>query len=368
MGQIAKKSLPPGSEQSNSFDFLRLAAALRVLVSHQYALWGLPEPGLAGARSLGWLGLLTFFSISGFLVAQSWASDPHIGRFTTRRLLRLWPGLAIAVLACALILGPVVTHLSMRDYFVDPLFTRYLKNLYFAFRDGLPLRFEGSALPQAVNGSLWSLPLEFKCYVALALLGSAGLLYGRWQRIAVMAILVTSITYLVLRTYGLPWPQLHSWVFQQTSALEFGLFFFAGVMFHCIRLDSLNRRARGTLLAVAWLLAAAAWWTNLQPLAIWFALPLTVLLIGLAGTPGLRRAGRVGDFSYGIYIYAFPVQQTVVWLYKERLDWSTALLLVIVVTLVLAAASWHLIEKQALKLKPRAKPPAVRQTTVIEPA
>jgi peptidoglycan/LPS O-acetylase OafA/YrhL len=358
----ATQGLPsPRSGHSNNFDCLRLAAALAVLVSHQHALWGLPEPGLAGVHSLGGMGVLVFFSISGFLVAQSWASDPHVGRFAARRLLRLWPGLAVAVLACALLLGPAVSQLPWRDYFADPLVPRYLKNLYFGFRDGLPLRFEGSALPEAVNGSLWTLPLEFKCYVVLAVLGSTGLLRPRWRRAVATVTLGVAAVYMVLPADGLPWPQLQSWVpAQRHYLLEFGLFFFAGVLLHSIRLDAMKRRSLIGLLAISWLVAAAAWAAGLGLLAVWVALPCTVLVVGLASTPGLRQAGRFGDLSYGIYIYAFPVQQTVVWLYKDRINWSESLLLVLALTLVLAAASWHMVEKQALKLKPR-----TRQATVI---
>ena len=99
----------------NNFDFIRLVAALLVLVSHQFALQGLPEPGVQGLYSLGGLGVLVFFSISGYLVAQSWLNDPHWLRFAARRLLRIVPGLLVVMVACTFILGPVLTHLSLTE-------------------------------------------------------------------------------------------------------------------------------------------------------------------------------------------------------------------------------------------------------------
>ena len=87
-------------------------------------------------------------------------------------------------------------------------------------------------------------------------------------------------------------------------------------------------------------------------LALWLVLPVTVLVVGNASTPYFRRAGRFGDLSYGLYIYAFPVQQTLIWLFKDRLSWWSVLGLTLIVTFTLAFASWHLVEKWALRLKP----------------
>ena len=138
----------------NNFDFVRILAALCVLYSHQHALWGLREPSVLNAHSLGGFGVLVFFSISGFLVAQSWQADPSIWRFAAKRLLRVWPGLAVAILFAALVLGPWVSALPLREYYAHPLIPEYLLNLRFVVRDALPLQFTGSAIAGAVNGAL----------------------------------------------------------------------------------------------------------------------------------------------------------------------------------------------------------------------
>ena len=99
------------SVHRNNFDFIRLCAALCVVVSHQFALTGLPEPVILKTHSLGGLGVLIFFTVSGFLVAQSWDSDPNIARFAARRLLRLWPGLAGLVLVTVFLWAPAASPL-----------------------------------------------------------------------------------------------------------------------------------------------------------------------------------------------------------------------------------------------------------------
>ena len=123
----------------NNIDFIRMVAALFVLYSHQHALMGLPEPSVLGAHSLGGFGVLVFFSISGFLVAQSWHADPSFYRFALKRMLRIWPGMAVAVLLAALVLGPMVSTLPVREYYAHPLIGEYLLNLRFTVRDALPL-------------------------------------------------------------------------------------------------------------------------------------------------------------------------------------------------------------------------------------
>ena len=339
-----------GAHRANNFDFVRVVAALCVLVSHQFALNGLREPELLHIHSLGGIGVLVFFSISGYLVAQSWKADPHPLRFAARRLLRIWPGLALAVVLCAVVLGPLVSSLGLVDYFRHPFLSDYFRNLRFDLRDELPLRFEGNALPTAVNGSLWTIPMELKCYAVLAVLGVAGLLRSRW--------IIAVLTLVVLTTYAVAQPR-GDWLMEflqptveQRWLLEFGLFFFAGVVLFLFGSFATKRRASWCV-AACWALAALAMIARRPLLALWLVLPATVLAFGRSSLPYLRRAGRFGDVSYGLYIYAFPVQQTMIWLYKDKLPWGVVLALTVMSTFALAFASWHLVEKRALRLKPK---------------
>lgn len=334
----------------NNFDVLRLTAALCVLISHQHALTGMPEPNVLNVHGLGGLGVLIFFSISGFLVAQSWQADTNVWRFALKRLLRIWPALAVVLTLSALVLGPLVSSLSWREYYASPLITDYLKGLRFQMRDHLPMRFEGNALPTAVNGALWTIPLEVKCYIALAALGVTGLLKRRWPILALL--LLVAFFYLVFTPRGDPLVSFFGWRVEQRLLLEFGLFFFAGTTIHAFQLHQSDLKTQLLLASGCWALAGLAFFMGRPLLALWLVVPMTVLLFGNASTPLLRRAGRFGDLSYGMYIYAFPVQQTLIWLYKDRLSWGALLALTIAVTILLAFASWHLVEKWALRLKP----------------
>ena len=284
----------------NNFDTLRLAAALFVLISHQHALTGMREPSVLNVHSLGGLGVLIFFSISGFLVAQSWQADPNVWRFALKRLLRIWPALAVVVTLAALVLGPLVSSLPWREYYASPIIPEYFKNLRFELRDELPMRFEGNALPTAVNGALWTIPLELKCYIALAVLGMAGLLRQRWL---MLALLLAATTVYALAAGGADrLTEFFNWRIEQRLLVEFGLFFFAGVVFHGFKLHQSSRKIQLLLLCACWALAGLAFVMGRPLLALWLVVPVTVLVFGNASTPLLRRAGHFGDLSYGMYI------------------------------------------------------------------
>jgi len=308
------------------------------------------EGGVLGVHSWGGVAVLVFFSISGFLVAQSWDSDPRPLPFMARRLLRVWPALAVAVALTAVVLMPLVGAMPWREYFSDPLFTRYFRILRFSNQLVLPTGFEGNPLGRIVNGSLWTIPIEVKCYVVLAVLGTAGLLRPRWRGVLAAAALVVGVVYLWTPPAALQHP--YSWDVHRSMSLEFGLCFVTGVICHHHRRFTTGRGAL-PLLAACWLAGSLCATFGQPVLALVLLVPLTSIWIGTANWPVVHRMGRFGDVSYGLYIYAFPTQQLMIWLYGDRLPWLAVLGLSLLGTLVLAFASWHGVEKHALRWKPR---------------
>lgn len=329
----------------NNFDFLRITAALLVLVSHQFALTGRPEPGIGSFHSIGGLGVLIFFSISGYLVAQSWERDPAPGRFLARRVLRIWPGLLCVTALAALVLGPIVSTQPPQQYFADPQVRRFFASLYMSMQNRLPGVFDSypaiANINNYVNGSLWTLPIEVRWYLGLMLLGMAGLLNRRWPLLVLTAGLAFVVFGIVDVEHG----------GKRSSSFEFGAFFLLGSCLHFHR-DALRRHRRTVLwalvLAGAVLLAIGHGYA-----ALLVVLPPAVVAFGTASTPVIRRFGRFGDVSYGLYIYAFPVQQTLILLFGRAWSLPALLLASVACTLVLAWLSWHLVERPALGLKRR---------------
>ncbi|WP_256443443.1 acyltransferase [Caballeronia sp. M1242] len=340
----------------NNFDFLRLAAAMMVLFAHQFALLGHEPPSLGARLDPGAIAVATFFAISGFLVAQSWTVDPHAWRFAARRVLRIWPALILTTVVCAFVLGPLVSALPASAYFTSHETYAYLSWLRLRSTFNLPGVFANLPYPNAVNGSLWSIPLEVHWYLIFILIALVGLLRYRW---AVAAATLAFAAY----HFGVYHAETN--VPQWTN--EYGLFFCAGVTLFFLRDYWSDRKlliALGLTLLAGGLVAYGH-----RLIAMWIAWPFLVVAFGTSSTPILRDFGRLGDFSYGVYIFAFPVQQTLILATSGRWSVSQYLASATVLSLMLAAFSWHCVEEPALRLKPRrpAERPKHPISTLLSP-
>lgn len=324
---------------TNNFDAIRLTAALLVLCSHQLFFLRRPQPTISG-HTLGEIAVMMFFVISGYLVTESWHRDPHLVRFLLRRFLRIWPALAVATVVIALV-SAVVTALPLRDYFGRAFWHFIAHNLQFKVVFTLPGVFAHgtSAALSAVNGSWWTIPVEARCYLYLAVLGLIGL-RRRW--VSVLALGVVGVLYcLSLPGYPKANPA-HNLKF-----LYIG-FFMAGVCAHQFMAEIL--RYRLVWLCVGAALFVAAWAIGQHDLELWIVIAPLVLIVGSLSTPWVHDAGRFGDLSYGIYVYAYFVQQLSVH-YWPGTSLAGSLAFAVVVTAVLAWCSWHAVEAPALGLK-----------------
>lgn len=329
----------------NSFDALRLLAATAVLVGHAWPLTGngADAPRVAGIL-LSHLGVFTFFSLSGFLIAASWERSPRAVGFLARRVGRIVPALAVVIVVTVGVVGPVVSTLPLAQYVAHPDTAAYLRGIVLAPTYDLPGVFEGN--PQrAVNGSLWSLGPEFVCY--LLVLG-IGLVCRRLpdnlrRRATVIAFAAVAVAAATLR-----FASDDRGIRDATGA---AVFFAVGAIIASVR----RRGASAPPLPLWAVLPATAAWAaasavsrDVSLVAAWVALPVIALTLAGRPWPVLRRAGRFGDFSYGLYLWAFPVQQLVV-AAVPQLGLVANILLVFAVTAVLAVASWHGVEKHALR-------------------
>jgi peptidoglycan/LPS O-acetylase OafA/YrhL len=339
------------SPHANNFDFIRLAAASMVLVSHAFHLTGdgqsEPLQRLANDRlSLGSLGVAVFFFVSGLLVSESFDRSETISVFARKRALRIMPALAAIVLLSAFCLGPVVTQLPLAEYLASVGTWVYLENMFFISRHVLPGVFEDNPFPSAVNGSLWTLRFEFLFYLALGVLGAGKLL--RWQLILPLWVGAIAI-FAVGQQFAAPSRPLREFLL---FAKLFG-YFGAGMLAYQLR-DYVVigwTQTAGALAAVALALR-----TPYVEVALAAGLGFVVVHLAYARAAWPRRLTRAGDYSYGIYLYAFPLQQLCVSLMpKTSLHWWSGLLWAAPLTLAAAAASWHCIERPALNLKPSAK-------------
>lgn len=344
----------------NNFDAVRLLAAFLVIWGHQFALLGMPVP-LILSNEPGALGVVMFFTLSGYLVTLSWLADPHPLRFVARRALRIWPGLLVAVIFCALLVGPVFTRLSLREYLHSDGTWQYFANLWLDTRYWLPGVFEKNPFPLTVNGTLWTIALEVGCYAVLCVGGVLGLL--RWRAATALALLALAVA-LQWRYTSRSGMVLPPW----SAGLQYGLMFALGATLASF--NSAMLRHRSMALALVLVATSALYWLAPAPLygqAQLLALGGAGVILGSCSTRGIAGIGRYGDFSYGLYIYGFAVQQSVVTLGGGAWGFLPALIASLVVTLLLAALSWHFIERPALTLKPRARRPVALTNSAASP-
>jgi len=346
---------PFDSHRQNNLDLLRFCAATLVLVDHSFALTGrdaLAPTGPFAYESLGAFAVAVFFVISGFLVAASWQREPRLLAFGRKRALRIVPAYAAVVTLCALVLGPAVTDLRLTDYFRHPQTLAYFRNLTFVqVHYALPGVFDANPYPHAVNGSIWTLPLEVAMYVMLAALGRAQLL-SRPVVTGLVAVLAVAWFGFGPRLFAAP-PILAA-ALPTAYAVHLGLWFFSGTALWLWR-DHIRFRADivAASLALCWALGG----TKPGSIAYHAALPYIVLWVAHLDVRWMARFGRHGDFSYGIYLWAFPVQQTMVHLGAAAWPLPGYLLACFAVTLGCAAASWHVVEHPALRRKWRQRGP-----------
>jgi peptidoglycan/LPS O-acetylase OafA/YrhL len=356
MVPIERTVVKPATDHHNNLTALRWFAACLVLYGHAFVFLGLPEPLFLQWVPMGPLGVYVFFAISGYLVAQSWARDPQVLRFLAKRALRIFPGLAVCTVLSVLVLGPWLTTLEASTYWLNEHTRGYFTNIALYMTYHLPGVFADNKLPHAVNGSLWSLSVEFFMYLLLALVGllsaAATLFKLAPSAERATAWLVGAVT-LVFMALVAWWalPATEALVVYRTDLRQIplcGVYFMVGASLYCFNAARYFNLSNVLLALVVWLcLSVQPQWFAM---ASWLVLPFVVMAFGLACHPWLSRI-HAHDYSYGIYIYAFPVQQTVVSFWPQ-IPLVAYLLSTLAVTISLAALSWHFVEKPALKLKP----------------
>jgi peptidoglycan/LPS O-acetylase OafA/YrhL len=339
-------------KHDNAFDVLRLFAALLVIFGHAFRLTG--EAGVTFAGTgVATTGVKIFFVISGYLVAQSLLRDGDPRRFLQRRLLRIVPGLAAVVVLTAFVLGPALSTLSVPAYFAAPGTWAYLANLAFHPADALPGMFAANIAPDEVNGSLWSLAPEMSMYLLLPALAAVSFALTRAYRMfALAAGLVTVVGMLVVSS-----DELRGWLVYGTRVwawFSVAPFFLFGACYALLKWDRyLNRAVALVSLALLLAMPAVPIVTELMLIA---ALPYVVLAFGVAPAPFGGALTRRGDFSYGLYLYAFPIQQALVATIGTAGGALGNFALATLLAGSCAALSWYLIERPALRWKPAPAP------------
>ena len=336
-----KHARPEPAGPFPGFDGLRLLAAFGVLLSHGMLMPTGTEPLEALPRVLsgiGVFGVYTFFIISGFLLARSLAKEPDALRFAVNRVLRIYPGLIACALVTAFGIGLLGTALPWRDYLGHDDAIGYvgLTAQCLCARGWLPGVFGHEAADKfttIVNGSLWSLSYEVLSYT---------LLLALWLALRSVRATVLALVALALVTQALPL------AFERLAGVAFTLPYFAGGALMYLVHERFGVRGPVALACAAGV-AATAWLGDPAPAYATLG-AYAVVYLGTRPNPGSALSARVGDLSYGVYLYGWPVQQLVKQATQSTDPWLM-LALSAAITWACAWASYRIVERPALRLK-----------------
>lgn len=327
---------------TTGFDYLRIILALSVVFWHGI----LTTTGQDGHI---WSGLLRpipaiilpmFFCLSGFLVSGSLSRTVNMREFLLLRAIRIIPALFVEVILAALILGPLLTTLPLTEYFSDTQFHHYFLNIFGMVYLYLPGMFTENIFPNVVNINLRTLPSELECYVLLAILATLKVV----KKPLLLAML--SIFLLIAATLHI---SPNADVLQKTPPLGITLVlaFLFGVLFNILKEHIPHKKI--------WFVVAFIFMVLLLLKAStqFIALPFIAYVTGYLGllTPPKKTFLLRGDYSYGLYLFGFPLQQVYAMLFAPNLSWLGSVIFTLTLGLGYAYFSWNFIEKPIMQKK-----------------
>jgi len=341
------------SDRDNNFNLIRFIAASMVIFYHAYPLTGtLGGPLNQFGLSLGHVAVDIFFVTSGFLITGSLMVRENMLAFIVARILRIYPALIVAVLFCVFVVGLYFTTQPTASYLSNPGVYQFIKNNVLLIAGPLywylPGVFESNVYKGAVNGSLWTLPFELYMYALLAFLGAFAFISPRMISRKTFTFLIVVIAAVSMFAYLLNQVMHYTDSYDFIFTSRFTAMFFAGGTLYLLR----DRVLLSNRLFFACLITLTFFSSHPQIIMVLYSLMVAYLVIYLAYVPSgwIRQFNRLGDYSYGVYIYAFPVQQMVA-ATIVGVGVTTMIAIAWPVTLILAMLSWHIIEKPMLGKK-----------------
>ena len=326
---------------TTGFDYLRIGLSVAVLGWHSIGLsTGSPELDAelwsGPFRFLPASIIPVFFALSGFLVTGS-LGRTRLHQFVTLRFIRLIPALAVEIALSALLVGLVFTDLPSSQYLTSAPFYAYFLNIVGDIHFYLPGVFENNPFPGMVNGQLWTIPFELECYLALVLLAVSTMIRRRLAFVAIVAALSVAFT-----VRALTGPPISSVTHVPGRVLVVCFLAAVGLYLHRDRIPYSN--TLGVISAVA-----TAVFLQIPAASYLAAFPAAYLTVWL----GLMRPPAIpfGDLSYGVYLFHWPIQQSIMHLVPGIQSPWLLMLASLPPSAACAWLSWTWIEKPVLVRK-----------------
>ncbi len=344
------------SYRNHQFDLLRIIFATLVLLSHAPEITDgnasreLFHRLTRAPMTFGTVGVDGFFLLSGYLILQSWLGDPELVNFLRKRVLRIVPGYLVAVVFSTLAVGLLAPGV---DHFFRGLDLHFFNSVVLLSSPMTPPVFPGHPYPM-VNGAMYTIAYEFRCYFLVALLGLCGALRRP------ILVLVTTVLLLSSLLYAAPfermqWPRhVEALIGQPLYAFRLTAVYLVGCCFYLFR-DRIVFRRSFALATTAVMAACFAFAPSRGELAMVLGGGYLMFYLGQMHLPWLEGMSRLPDISYGIYLYGWPVESLWIW-FNRGSPWI-AFLGSTIICFGLGWLSWHFVERPALTLKRRPTAP-----------
>lgn len=321
----------------NCFDIIRHLAALTVMISHHRPFNGTAESMVRGFLSWGGIGVAVFFAISGFLVTPSFYRSGNFITFMERRVRRIFPGLIVCSFFLIYLVAPFYNSTAVFEYLLSPSTFKNFMSMSAMIPVHIPNVFETYKAVGPPNGSLWTLPIEFTCYLVLSFMLS---IHKGFKSSAILfaASVIASFSFSDIAR------QSSFYSIQLFWLLQFGSCFFLGSLMHHTRKSWDTPKIKIFLVFISVLFLYVLGSTREIQVFGYISITLLTIIIGCSFRDILIK-GRF-DLSYGLYIYAWPIQQ--IMSNETNMNYWWSLVASIITVTALAALSWKFVEKPFL--------------------
>ena len=331
--------------KNNNFGFLRLLLATLVIVAHSAEILDHNRSreiltSIFGTITFGELAIDGFFLISGYLILKSFLSSSTFKSYLLKRILRIYPGFIVASLFCIFVLIPLSGETQL---IINTPTNDWLSTVLRMFTLETPQ--VNNTQYSTLNGAMWSIWLEFVCYLCIPIVYITTFNKPKtYVILAVMMMFIYLFTQLSGKNIWLPYVRLDM---HHTSRLMFA--FLIGGLFYLLR-DKVMWSKQLTIISVFLLLISLSFKNTAEIGLIIFG---GYLLFNFAlnyKNKFLNSIGGKVDISYGVYLYAWPVQIYVV-KYYPQVNLYILMLVTLIAASILGYLSWTFVEKPFMQLK-----------------
>lgn len=331
------------TKKSKNLSFIKFLAALAVIISHAYPISQGKEFGdvlisfSKGHLGIGGVAVGVFFFSSGLLVSKSIEKSENLKQFLKKRCLKIFPPLIFTVILTVFLLGPIFTNMTISDYFTDLATYKYLLNAILIPIHSLPGVFENNIYGNVINGALWTLPIEFICYIALMFCYKLGLL----RKKILFTFPISLIFFYLLYYSNIP-------IFSSISIYTLPIFiYYMGMLYYVFRDKIILNKLLAVFLIIVW---SGFVYFGFAEIAMFLIFPYIFSVIVFNKKQCSEKLSELGNLSYGIYLCGFPIQQIVVCLFGGKMDVYFNMAISVVLAVVLGFVIYRICEQKIPKI------------------